>query len=160
MSKTSSILALVIVIALTIIALKWPLTVIAPETAPTSSSFTPTPSPLTTSDLKITNPQPNQELIVPGTIQVTGEARGSWFFEASFPIILQDANGNTLTTFTAQALEDWMTTDFVSFTAQASLPDVPNTTAAYFVFSKDNPSGLPENDSFVKLPVRLLPQIK
>lgn len=44
--------------------------------------------------IRIASPRPNE--VVASPLQVRGVARGSWFFEASFPIELRDANGNVL----------------------------------------------------------------
>src|SRR5476651_630333 len=44
---------------------------------------------------------PNEDLVSPLT--VTGEARGSWYFEGSFPVLLLDANGKELSHTTAKA---------------------------------------------------------
>ena len=35
--------------------------------------------------IRVNNPRPNQTISSPLT--VTGEARGSWYFEASFPVL-------------------------------------------------------------------------
>lgn len=85
---------------------------------------------------------------------ITGEARGMWFFEASFPITLEDANGNLLVTAVAQAGSDWMTEDFVPFTATLTF-NRGTSTQGFLVFKKDNPSGLPEHDAELRLPVVL-----
>ncbi|HAH04101.1 TPA: hypothetical protein DCL28_00895, partial [Candidatus Komeilibacteria bacterium] len=39
-------------------------------------------------------PRPNQKISSPLTI--SGRARGSWFFEASFPVKLTDASGQII----------------------------------------------------------------
>lgn len=41
---------------------------------------------------------------------LTGEIRGPWFFEASLPVTLYDADGSVIAQAPAQALKDWMTT--------------------------------------------------
>ncbi|MFA6105232.1 MAG: GerMN domain-containing protein [Patescibacteria group bacterium] len=87
---------------------------------------------------------------------ITGRARGQWFFEASFPIRLIDLKGTVITTTIAQAGSDWMTTDFVPFSATINF-DVATKTPAELVLAADNPSGLPQNDREIKIPVTLLP---
>jgi hypothetical protein len=42
----------------------------------------------------VTSPGPNQEIISPLIIE--GKARGTWFFEGDFPVLLSDENGNIL----------------------------------------------------------------
>ena len=92
------------------------------------------------------------EDIVSSPLIVAGRARGSWFFEASFPIELR-AGGRVLATGIAQAQGEWMTSDFVSFEAKLVF-DQPASEEGELVFIKDNPSGLPENDDSVSIPVR------
>jgi hypothetical protein len=98
------------------------------------------------------------ELPYPGAVVakefvVVGEARGNWFFEASFPIEVLDMDGNTIAGSFATAEGEWMTTDFVSF--KSELIDLPSayTGPATLVLRKDNPSGLPENDASVSFPI-------
>lgn len=95
-------------------------------------------------------PQANQ--IIKSPLTVSGEARGTWFFEASFPIKLLDKNGQVIATAIAQADGDWMTEEFVPFDAQIEF-DQPVGELGVIVFQKDNPSGLPENDDELRLPI-------
>lgn len=93
------------------------------------------------------------ELPFPGAVtgkafSVIGKARGSWYFEASFPIEVQDKDGNILATGIAQAQSDWMTTEFVPFKADIKVPDT-YIGKAKLILKKDNPSGMPENDASV-----------
>jgi len=115
----------------------------------------PTPTPSDSPDksdlIKIENPLPDQ--LVKNPIIFSGEARGYWFFEASFPIRVYDANGKELGVAVAQAQDEWMTEDFVRFSATLKLP-LPGTSTGVVVFEKDNPSGLPEHADEVRVPVR------
>src|SRR3989344_3102384 len=61
------------------------------------------------------SPLPNSVITSP--LQVSGKARGTWYFEASFPIILVDWDGLIIAEGYATALSDWMTEDFVPFQA-------------------------------------------
>ena len=100
--------------------------------------------------IRINNPRPNQKINTP--ITITGEARGNWFFEASFPVRLYDDNNNLLGSGIAQAQGDWMTTDFVPFSVSMQF-SAPQTPKGLLILQKDNPSGLPENDDQLKVPV-------
>lgn len=95
-------------------------------------------------------PQPGT--VVTSPLTVSGEAKGTWYFEASFPVRLLDAQGTVLAQTPAHALGNWMTTDFVPFTAVLTF----QTTAhqGTLVLEKDNPSGLPQNASSVSIPVK------
>ena len=104
------------------------------------------------SDLIIVdNPAPGQAVSSPLTI--TGKARGTWYFEADFPIKLFDANGNLIASHYGQAQGEWMTEDFVPFIAEIIFEN-PVTETGTIVLEKDNPSGLPENDDSLIVPVK------
>lgn len=91
---------------------------------------------------------PYRNAVVGKEFKVIGQARGSWFFEASFPIDLIDPNGKILTTGIAQAQSDWMTENFVDFSADMKVPDT-YIGPATLVLRKDNPSGLPQYDASI-----------
>ena len=86
---------------------------------------------------------------------ITGKARGSWFSEASFPVMLLDSHGNNLGEGVAHAQGDWMTSDFVPFTATIAFTADPQISGdtGMLVLQKDNPSGLHENDDALKVPI-------
>ena len=121
------------------------------ETEVTAAKETETTAKDISEQIKVTKPQPNQVIQSPLTIE--GEARGTWFFEATFPVKLLDANGDVIATHFAQAQDDWMTEDFVPFKAQIEF-EKPATDTGLLILEKDNPSGLPENDAKIEIPVR------
>ena len=121
----------------------------ATTTDDTSTSTTSTKIAPATKELivvnKITSPA--------GTpLTVSGKARGQWYFEASFPIELQDASGTRIATGIGKAEGDWMTENFVPFTAALHFAP-PQTNTGMLILKKDNPSGLPEHDAEVHVPV-------
>lgn len=99
--------------------------------------------------IKVSYPKPFQE--VKGKFTVRGEARGSYFFEAGFPVEIELENGENKQFF-ATALGDWMTTDFVPFEAEIDLSDIPDQEVIVRLI-RANPSGMPENDMRIELPV-------
>ena len=103
--------------------------------------------------IRVTTPQPNQ--VVQSPLIIKGEARGYWFFEASFPVKLVDANGKNIPLDPPyiMAKGEWMTEDFVSFEAILRF-EKPETKTGTLIFQKDNPSGLPEYDDSLTVPVR------
>ena len=101
--------------------------------------------------IRVINPRPNQEIVSPLVIE--GEARGPWFFEASFPIKLFDETGKEITYALAQAQGEWMVEEFVPFLATLEF-EKPATEAGTLIFQKDNPSGLSEHDDQLIMPVR------
>jgi hypothetical protein len=83
---------------------------------------------------------------------VTGKARGTWYFEASFPVKIEDALGGLITQGVAQAKGDWMTTEFVPFEATL-LFAAPTTDTGFLVLKNDNPSGEPARDKEIRIPI-------
>jgi glucose/arabinose dehydrogenase len=90
---------------------------------------------------------------VKSPIKISGEAKGTWFFEASFPIEVVNDKWEKIGQGIAQAESDWMTTGFVKFNSTVNF-DPKGAKQGWLVFKKDNPSGLPENDAQFHLPVK------
>jgi hypothetical protein len=116
----------------------------------TSTATTTTSNPL----IRVNTPSVNATVASP--LIITGEARGNWYFEASFPVKLIDANGQELAVAPAQAQGDWMTTNFVPFKLTLNFA-TPTTPTGTLILEKDNPSGLPENAAEIRIPVRFSP---
>ncbi len=89
---------------------------------------------------------------VSSPLTITGKARGQWYFEASFPVEVVDDNGNLLAQTPAQAKGEWMTEDFVPFEVTLNFV-ASSTNQGKIIFKRDNPSGLPENDAQLEIPV-------
>jgi len=96
--------------------------------------------------------KPTEGEIITSPLIIEGEARGSWFFEASLPIKLYTEDGELLVAHYGEAQSDWMTTDFVSF--KSTLVFETEAERGYLVIAKDNPSGLPEYDASNTFSVR------
>lgn len=101
--------------------------------------------------IRVSGIQANQ--MVKSPLKVSGEARGNWYFEASFPVKLLDANGRLLAEAPAQAKGDWMTTNFVPFEVTLTFAK-PTTATGVLVLEKDNPSGLAEYADELRIPVK------
>ncbi len=88
-------------------------------------------------------------------LSVVGMARGSWFFEGSFPITLVDAAGKTLADGQATASGEWMTAEYVPFSATLTftLPSSMTEKRGRLILKKDNPSGLKEHDDQYEIPI-------
>ena len=112
----------------------------------------PTPEYIEKDDLiRVREPKENQLLSSPFLLK--GEARGNWYFEASFPVRVVDATGKVLAEIPVQAQGEWMTTDYVPFETTITFAH-PTTATGEVVLQKDNPSGLPEHDNELRIPVR------
>lgn len=105
-------------------------------------------------NVRVSKPANNETIHSP--FEIEGTARGGWYFEASFPIKLLDADDNLIAQTTATAQGDWMTSEFVPFKAVLEFAS-PQTETGFLVFEKDNPSGLIENAAEVRLPVKFVP---
>lgn len=101
--------------------------------------------------IRVESPAPNS--LISSPVKISGEARGFWYFEASFPVKLFDADGNLITVKPAQAKSEWMTENFVPFELSLDF-EKPSTANGFLVLKKDNPSGLPEYDNEIQIPVR------
>ena len=141
--KTGIILG--IVLFFVIIALGWVLVATPAPAEPTP----PAPGPFVSEMVKITSPLAGAT--VGKTFTVKGEARGQWYFEASFPVQVRDPNNDLVGSGIAQAEGEWMTTEFVPFSANVVVTNYSG--PATLVLLKDNPSGLPENEDAVSIPI-------
>jgi len=107
--------------------------------------------------IKLASPKPGDTVSSP--LLIKGEARGTWYFEASFPVKLLDADGNIIAVHYAQAQGEWMTEEFVPFTSELIF-DTPQTETGTLILQKDNPSGLEENDASIEIPVKFAQENK
>jgi len=106
--------------------------------------------------IRLDEPQPDEKIESP--LKIKGEARGNWFFEASFPIILTNWDGliiaEGVATANPPAGGDWMTEDFVPFEAELEFTaDTSVSNRGALILKKDNPSGLPEHDDALEITV-------
>jgi hypothetical protein len=111
--------------------------------------------------ITVANPRPLTTITNP--LRITGHARGNWFFEASAPVSLVNWDGLVIAEGIITAEEDWMTTEFVPFSAELTFVSPYKTGDQDFmkrgalIFKKDNPSGLPENDDALEIPITFAP---
>lgn len=107
--------------------------------------------------IKIEKPKEGQTISSPFVAE--GEARGQWYFEATFPIILVDWDGRIIAESYAEAQGEWMTENFVPYSGVINFespykkgdPDFMKRGAV--IFQKSNPSGLPQNDAAAEIPI-------
>lgn len=97
----------------------------------------------------VESPLAGGEILSP--LKFSGQARGSWFFEGDFPVVLTNWDGLIIAQGIATAQGEWMTEEFVPFTGELIfnspvIDGADYTKRGSLIFQKDNPSGLPEND--------------
>ncbi len=96
---------------------------------------------------------PIKDSKVSSPLTVSGRARGTWFFEGSFPIFLTDWDGKIIAEGHASAQGDWMTDEFVKFVGNLQFDKPAYGERGTLIFKKDNPSGLPEHDDAYEITV-------
>jgi len=101
--------------------------------------------------IRLTSPKVGAEVGSP--LHIEGVARGSWYFEATFPVTLLDGEGKVLAETYATALGDWMTTEFVPFSATIPF-SADGARDGTLVLSRSNPSGLEQNAQELRVPLR------
>lgn len=95
---------------------------------------------------------PTPAMFVTSPMEISGKARGFWFFEASFPAKIVDANGTELAAFSIETTDDWMTEEFVNF--NTTIPFTTSTTATgSLILQKSNPSGESQNEEILLIPI-------
>jgi hypothetical protein len=100
--------------------------------------------------IQLQKPQPGA--VIGATLELQGIARGYWYFEASFPFEVRDAAGTLVYESYVQAQDEWMTEDFVPFQGTYELPQELSGKGT-LILKKDNPSGLPQHDDSLEIPV-------
>ncbi|MDP2691785.1 MAG: Gmad2 immunoglobulin-like domain-containing protein [bacterium] len=105
--------------------------------------------------IEISRPAPGSAISSP--LKITGKARGNWYFEATFPVVLVDWDGLIIAEGYATAKDEWMTTDFVPFeaTLEFTKPEDrgPQSVRSSLILQRSNPSGLPENAAALEIPI-------
>lgn len=101
----------------------------------------------------VEEPYPMQEISSPVTIK--GEAVGYWYFEGDFPVTIVTDEGEVLAQWYVTAQDEWMTESFVPFEGSIAFSNPANgeSVPGKIIFHRDNPTGLPENDNSIEVPV-------
>ena len=91
--------------------------------------------------------------VISSPLKITGQARGMWFFEGDFPVSLVNPDGTALSQGFCTAKGDWMTEAFVPFEGLVTFTQDSTVDRGMLVFKKDNPTGNPEFDDAIEIPV-------
>ncbi len=100
--------------------------------------------------IRIDNPRPNEKIESP--LLIEGEAKGTWFFEASFGVKLVDSNGEIIAETPATTNQEWMTEEFISYSAELDF-QAPEDGEGTLLLERANPSGMEENNEHLAIPV-------
>ena len=102
--------------------------------------------------IRLASPTPYQ--LIESPLEITGRARGVWYFEASFPVMLVNWDGLIIAEGYVTAEGDWMTEDFVPFrgTLEFETPDYDE--RGTLILQKHNASDRPELDDALEVPIR------
>jgi hypothetical protein len=119
--------------------------------APPAASATTPATPELAERIRVTEPAAG--VVVTSPLRIRGEARGGWYFEATFPVVLLDSDDKELGKHYATADGEWMTEAWVAFTAQLTFA-APTTPTGTLILQRANASGLPEHDAALRVPVR------
>ena len=101
--------------------------------------------------IQVTFPRPGAEITSP--LQIRGKARGTWYFEGDFPVRLMDEQGKEIAVAIATAQGEWMTKEWVDFTATMEF-EAPASGNGVLVFEKSNPSDMRELDREFRVEVK------
>jgi hypothetical protein len=97
-----------------------------------------TGSEASTDFIRVKNPLPNS--VISSPLEITGEAKGIWFFEGSFGVSLFDSKGISIKEHYISAIGEWMTEDFVSFSGSLEFAE-PATDTGTLILKQADPSG-------------------
>lgn len=97
--------------------------------------------------------EPKEGALLTSPLHVEGQVVGSWMFEASMPVSVLDGNKKLVAKAPATTEDNWMTTDFVHFSANLAFKK-PSTPTGFLLIESDNPSGDPEKAKSYMIPVR------
>lgn len=102
--------------------------------------------------IRLETPGPNA--VIQSPVEVSGRARGGWYFEGTFRVVLVDWDGRILAEGPATAEGEWTTAGFVPFHATLDFEKPSYGERGTLILRKANPSGRPENDDALEVPIR------
>ncbi len=105
-------------------------------------------------DIIVSNPLENSAISSPLTI--SGQARGTWFFEARADVELLNWDGSQVANGYIETLGPWTTEDFVDFEGSLTFTSPNNTinNTGVLIIKNANPSGDAIRDKSIAIPVQ------
>ena len=89
---------------------------------------------------------------VSGKLEIMGAIAGGYFNEGSMPVTILDADKKILKITSATAKSDWTTAAPILFTSALDFTGLPKG-PAFIELHNDNPSGMPQNDKSILIPI-------
>jgi len=102
------------------------------------------------------SPLPGAHITSP--LRIRGYARGKWFFEGDFPIVLTDSDRKVIAKGYATAKDEWMTNNFVPFESEITFNTPTSGNSGTLILKKDNPTDLPEHNDELEVAVHFFSQ--
>jgi hypothetical protein len=90
--------------------------------------------------------------VVKSPLKISGTAQ-NWYFEATFPIRIEDDKGKVLAGGQAHATEEWTKGGWIPFESELEF-DPGTAEKGIIILENDNPSGLPENSESLTMEVK------
>lgn len=103
--------------------------------------------------LEILLENPLRETVIGSPLEIKGKARGTWFFEGDFPVMLTDWDGKIISEGYVTAKGNWMTEEFVQFEGILEFEKPSFGDRGTLILQKDNPSDIPEFDDALEIPI-------
>lgn len=95
------------------------------------------------------------EQSVTSPLTITGQAIGPWYFEATAPVDVVNWDGLIIGSGYIEAESDWMTENFVPFSATLNYSYSENNPDGWIIIRNANASGEPQFDKAIEIPVQL-----
>ncbi len=99
----------------------------------------------------VDSPLPNQT--INNAFQISGKARGFWFFEGEISGRILDQSKKTISNFSIMTQEEWMTEEFVGFNKIIDLGTTTLPQKGFIEIIKNNPSDMREKDDSLIIPI-------
>lgn len=125
-----------------------PIPTVTPSAAPQA-----TPTPTTSVTLRLDSPKPHQTIQSP--LLIEGALPGNWFFEGQITARLETESGSVIAEMPLKAQGSWMTESQVSFSEVMKFTKPRDANTAVLIITNANPSGLPENNKELQIPLKL-----
>jgi len=143
MKKTIVIISIVIIVAIMVFSFFYFFS---------NKSVAVYPIPLNSAD-QIIVVSPIKDSKISSPLTIAGRARGGWFFEGTFPVLLLDQNNNTVAEGHVSTQGDWTKDELIKFVGNLQFEQTLSGQKGTLVFKKDNPSGLVQNDGKFEIPI-------